>query len=188
MAHNLNTMHKKPGAIRNSVALKSAPKEEDPATQSLWSPKPLPDEARIAIDDSQIDMPVFPKLFTDFYMMYAKREKSFAWEDVVMDFETAGYMFVYTSEDSYGFMVFPHYDNFEDYGASMACGFTTDENPDAPPFLSKLGYYANLDFEGVIVEFRNGRDKYYIDDSTFNLVEVKSLEDTVDYLVGLMTG
>ena len=185
------------GNIAPSV--ESAPRTpltaEEPATQSLLSPKTLTDEAKTEIDDFQIDAPVFPKLFTEFFMMYAKHEKSFAWEDVANDLEAAGYWLFYPTEDDFSFIAFDH-DN-EDI--SMACDFATsnDAGPgrsvtgnsdEISPYLTMMGYYANLNFEGVIVEFQNGRDKYYVDDSSLNPVEVRSLGDAVGYLAGLMTG
>jgi len=115
-----------------------------------------------------------PKLFHDYFLVYARREKTFSWEEMSGALTADGY-FVFEPVEG-GFAVYDPDDENIWLGGNM----TGDSDFYA---LSELGYFISMDYEGVVVEFIENGDKYYIITSITEQTEVGSLDEIIDHVL-----
>ena len=120
---------------------------------------------------------LFTRLFNDFFLVYARREKPIVWNDVQDALTAAGYEVI---EESGTFSV-DDPDNKEYWLGGL---LTTDgeavggDKHSSGAWLADIGYCTGFGLEkkGVEVAFRNNGDRYFI-----NMKAVGNLDDLIDY-------
>jgi len=134
-------------------------------------------------DDSQIDASLFSKLFNDHFIPYCRHEKSFYYEDVVADFEAAGYYLFHPGIGEPSFCVDALQDNNMDY-ETLYCGFSTGYSPyDELPLLLSAIEFIYPDGQGVCVQFTDHGDEFYIlIKEDYALHEVSSFAEMIEYM------
>ena len=120
---------------------------------------------------------LFTRLFNDFFLVYARREKPIVWDDVQNALTAAGYEVMF-EEGTYSV---DDPDN-EDYwlgGDLTTDGEAVGEDKPSCAWLADIQYNIGVAYEkdGVMVDFRSSGDRYFI-----NREEVGSLDDLINYL------
>ena len=115
-----------------------------------------------------------PKLANDYFLVCARREKPFSWEEMSTALTADGY-FVFEPVEG-GFAVYDP----EDENIWLGGNMTGDSDSYV---LSELGYFISMDYEGVEVRFTDKGDRYYIIASIIEQTEVGSLDEIIEHLV-----